>query len=76
MNRVVGGSMPAEIWRDIMTGAHAAGAAAAVRAAPATADYAPQEPGYPQDRIADDFIARALGDDTAATGSIDQLMQR
>jgi penicillin-binding protein 1A len=77
MNRVVGGSMPAEIWRDIMMGAHAGRQPMPLSgAAPATADYAPQEPGYPQNRIADDFIARALGDDAAATGSIDQLMQR
>ncbi len=64
MNRVVGGSMPAEIWRDIMMGAHAGRQPLPLSgAAPATADYAPQEPGYPQDRIADDFIARALVDE-------------
>ena len=77
MNRVVGGSMPAEIWRDIMMGAHAGRQPLPLSGvAPATTDYAPQEPGYPRDRIADEFIARALVDEPAATGSIDQLMQR
>jgi hypothetical protein len=42
----------------------------------APAIYAAQEPVYPQDRIADDFIARALGGQAGDTGSIDQLMQR
>ena len=77
MNRVVGGSLPAEIWREIMLGAHAGKPAAA--AAWRRADggrRARQEPVYPQERIADDFIARALGGGAGDTGSIDQLMAR
>jgi len=77
MNRVVGGSLPAEIWREIMLGAHASKPPLPLSGAePATAAYVPQEPVYPQERIADDFIARALVGPAGDTGSIDQLMQR
>ena len=75
MNRVVGGSLPAEIWREIMLGAHAGKPPLSLTGA-APAIYVSQEPGYPQDRIADDFIARALGSEAGDTGSTDQLMQR
>ena len=44
-------------------------------AEPTAADVA-AEPVYPQERIADDFIARALGGGAGDTGSIDQLMAR
>jgi penicillin-binding protein 1A len=74
MNRVVGGSLPAEIWREIMIRAHTGRQPLPLSGAePATAMWAPQEPAYPQDRIGDDFIAGALGD--GATGSIEQLIQ-
>ena len=77
MNRVVGGSLPAEIWREIMLGAHAGKQPLPLPGAqPATANYAPADPGYPQEPIADDFIARAIGGEAGDTGSIDQLMQR
>jgi penicillin-binding protein 1A len=77
MNRVVGGSLPAEIWRDIMLGAHAGRQPLPLSgAAPASTVYVPPEPVYPQERIADDFIARAIGAGAADTGSIDGLMAR
>jgi penicillin-binding protein 1A len=73
MNRVVGGSLPAEIWREIMTRAHTGRQPLPLSGAePATATWVP---AYPQDRIGDDFIAGALGDGTGATGSIEQLIQ-
>lgn len=77
MNRVVGGSLPAEIWREIMIGAHAGKPPLPLAgAAPVTAN-ADAGPGHPQERIADDFIARALGDaPVSATGSIEQLISR
>ena len=77
MNRVVGGSLPADIWREIMMGAHAGRLLLPLSGAePATAVYLPQAPAYPPERIADDFIARAVGGDAADTGSIDELMSR
>ena len=77
MNRVVGGSLPAEIWREIMIGAHAGRQPLPLAGAePATAGYVTQEPVYPEERIADDFIARAVGAGAADTGSIDGLMAR
>ena len=77
MNRVVGGSLPAEIWRDIMIGAHAGRQPLPLTGAePPTAVYVPLEPVYPQERIADDFIARALGSGAPDTGSIDGLINR
>jgi penicillin-binding protein 1A len=76
MNRVVGGSLPAQMWREIMLGAHAGKQPLPlVGATPAPAVAAP-EPVYPQEPIADDFIARALvGAPVSDTGSIDQLIQ-
>jgi penicillin-binding protein 1A len=77
MHRVVGGSLPAEMWREIMLGAHAGKAPLPLSgAAPMTAEWAPA-PGYPQERIEADFIARALATEPAAdTGSIDRLIDR
>ena len=73
MNRVVGGSLPAEIWREIMTRAHTGLQPLPLSGAePATATW---EPAYPQDRIGDDFIAGALGNGAGATGSIEQLIR-
>ena len=77
MNRVVGGSLPAEIWREIMTRAHIGRRPLPLSGAePATATWAPPEPAYPQNWIGDDFIAGALGDAADATGSIEQLIGR
>ena len=76
MNRVVGGSLPAEIWREIMLGAHAGKPPLPLPGAEPTGADVAAEPVYPQERIADDFIARALGGGAGDTGSIDQLMAR
>ena len=77
MNRVVGGALPAEIWREIMIGAHAGRQPLPLSGAePPTAVSVAPEPVYPQERIADDFIARAIGAGAANTGSIDGLMAR
>lgn len=69
MNRVVGGSLPAEIWREIMIGAHAGKPPVPLAGA---------EPlrGYPAEPIGDDFIARAVGTGASDTGSIDQLINQ
>jgi len=69
MNRVVGGSLPADIWREVMLSAHerqpaplqAAGATGAVPQAPA-----PGAMAHPQEAIGEDFISRALRDAPAA----------
>lgn len=78
MNRVVGGSLPAEIWRAIMLGAHAGKAPLPLSGAPA--DRMPRvarDVVYPEDRIADDFVARALTDaPVSETGSIGALSDR
>ncbi len=77
MNRVAGGGLPAEIWRDIMIGAHAGRQPLPLSGAePAMAVYVPPEPVYPPERIADDFIARAVGAGDADTGSIDGLINQ
>jgi penicillin-binding protein 1A len=77
MNRVVGGSLPAEIWRAIMARAHIGRRPLPLSGAePPTATWVPQGPAYPQNRIGDDFIASALGDAARATGSIEQLIGR
>jgi penicillin-binding protein 1A len=79
MNRVVGGSLPADIWRAIMLGAHAGKMPLPLSGTDAATAFIapPQEPLYPQDRISENFISRALDDAPASeTGSIDQLMAR
>jgi penicillin-binding protein 1A len=66
MNRVVGGSLPADIWREVMLAAHEARPPAplqgvvtsSVSQPPAT----PAPATHPQEGIGDDFIARALQD--------------
>jgi penicillin-binding protein 1A len=64
MNRVAGGSLPAEIWRDVMIAAHQgkpptplAGTMPGVIPPPPPA---PLDPAYPTSSIDTDFIARAL----------------
>lgn len=62
MNRVVGGTLPARIWREIMLAAHVgkpALALSATSAPPRTGQAAPPA-SYPSEAISDDFIARAL----------------
>jgi penicillin-binding protein 1A len=71
MNHVVGGSLPAEIWRTVMLAAHEGKsprplAGTAVVGAPlgAPLDTHPPQP------IAEDFIARALQDRPTAVGDV------
>jgi penicillin-binding protein 1A len=72
MNRVVGGSLPAEVWRTIMLSAHAGKIPRPLWGQPDEAIRMAHE-AYPDDRIADDFIARATsGDPISDTGSIEQ----
>lgn len=66
MNRVVGGTLPAEIWRQVMLAAGAGQAYIARSAPPVTAAT---DGAYPDGRIGDDFIARALADG-ADTGAL------
>lgn len=67
MNHVVGGTLPAEIWRQVMLAA-GAGQAYIARSAP-TVTAATDDGAYPDGRIGDDFIARALADG-ADTGTL------
>lgn len=76
MNRVVGGSLPAEIWRHIMMGPsapirapHAQQPVAQATPLPALpqASTPPDSDDYPSERIAEDFIARALDTDGVTT---------
>lgn len=69
MNRVTGGGLPADIWRDVMQVAHAH---ASPRALAGTLTAAPhREAGvkHPAERIEDDFIASVLGEATDAAGT-------
>ena len=68
MNRVVGGSLPAEIWREIMIARACRQGAAAAAGRRAGGGRRAAEPVYPQERIADDFIARALGGEAQTVG--------
>ena len=72
MNRVVGGSLPAEVWRAIMLSAHAGWTPRPLDGAPTAAPaVVANEVGFPSERIGDDFIARAMGEDPVSdTGSI------
>ena len=66
MNRVVGGSLPADIWRDVMIAAHQ-GKVPLPLAGTAPPAAAPTFV-YPQERIGEDFIARALGGEAQTVG--------
>lgn len=76
MNRVVGGSLPAEVWRAIMIGAHANKPPLPLSGQPPAAAQVAHEIGYPEGRIGDDFVARAIEDAPVDTGSIDLLEKR
>jgi len=69
MNRVVGGTLPAEIWRQVMLAAGAGQAFVARSTPPETSATVPADSTYPAARIEDDFIARALVD-SSDTGAI------
>jgi penicillin-binding protein 1A len=78
MNRVVGGSLPAEIWREIMIGAHAGKPPVPLAGAEPSRVAGPLR-GYPAEPIGDDFIARALLEQPqppSETGSVEQLLAR
>ena len=66
MNRVVGGSLPADIWREVMLAAHEARPPAplqgVVTSSVSQPPAAPVPATHPQEGIGDDFIARALQD--------------
>jgi penicillin-binding protein 1A len=67
MNRVVGGSLPADIWREVMVAAHEAWPPAPLPGGVVTSSVsqppaAPAPATHPQEGIGDDFIARALQD--------------
>ncbi len=76
MNRVVGGSLPAEVWRAIMIGAHAGKQPLPLSGQPPAGPQVAHEIGYPEGRIGDDFVARAIEDAPVDTGSIDLLEKR
>ena len=73
MNRVVGGSLPAEIWREIMLAAHEGMPAVPLASEPPVGFVPPKS--HPREAIGEDFIARALGE-TEATGSIGSQSSR
>jgi penicillin-binding protein 1A len=56
MNKVMGGSLPARLWRDAMLYAHEGGASASLSGSEQRANVAPM---MPRERIGADFIARA-----------------
>jgi penicillin-binding protein 1A len=64
MNRVVGGSLPADIWHDVMLAAHNGRQPAPLQGVVTSSlpqAAPPQAPAaHPQEAIGDDFIARAL----------------
>ena len=73
MHRVMGGSLPARLWRDVMALAHEgrgpvplapmATAAVAARGERIDADRSDVRPLLPREQIEADFIARALADE-------------
>ena len=63
MRRVTGGSLPAMIWREVMTAAHEQLKPAALPGTGhALASPGGEAPMLPAERIGDDFVARALDD--------------
>ena len=69
MNRVVGGSLPADIWHEVMLSAHEGRQPAPLQGV--VTSSLPEPPAtqvpatHPQEAIGDDFIARALQDSEA-----------
>jgi len=62
MSRVVGGGLPADIWRDVMLAAHAGKKPLPLAGTAWTAPPGPVGHAHPVEPIGDDFIARALAD--------------
>jgi penicillin-binding protein 1A len=84
MNRVVGGSLPADIWHEVMLAAHQGREPPPLQGVVTSSlpqAAAPLPPGaamHPQEAIGDDFIARALqGSEAPAeeTGSRAELRE-
>jgi penicillin-binding protein 1A len=78
MNRVVGGSLPADIWREVMLAAHEARPPAPLQGV-VTSSVSPAAPApvaHPQEGIGDDFIARALQDAPPAPEETDAAESR
>ena len=84
MNRVVGGSLPADIWHEVMLAAHQGREPPPLQGVvtsslpPAAAPLSPGAAMHPQEAIGDDFIARALQGSEApagATGSRAELRE-
>ena len=69
MNRVVGGSLPADIWREVMLAAHEGRQPVPLQGVVTASVPQPPAAAHPQEAIGDDFIARALQD--APTNSED-----
>ena len=67
MNKVMGGSLPARLWHDVMLVAHEGGAPSAATAARAKRPAA--EPLMPRERIGSEFVDRAVGEDGNAASS-------
>lgn len=74
MNHVVGGSLPAEVWRAIMLSAHAGKTPLPLSGQPPAEAFEVAREMYPEKGIADDFVARAIDHALAAdTASIDKF---
>jgi penicillin-binding protein 1A len=63
MNKVVGGSLPARLWHDVMLAAHEGGSASASLVARAQSGA---QPLLPRERIGSDFVDRMAGGDRSA----------
>ena len=62
MNKVMGGSLPARLWHDIMLVAHENRApSAAMLAAPGQPGEQRVRPLLPRERIGSDFVDRVVG---------------
>jgi hypothetical protein len=66
MNKVVGGSLPARLWHDVMLVAHEGGVPSA---ATQPARNGKLEPLMPRERIGSEFVDRAVGEDGNAASS-------
>ncbi len=66
MNKVVGGSLPARLWHDVMLVAHEGGAPSV---AMQPARNGQPEPLMPRERIGSEFVDRAVGEDGNAASS-------
>jgi penicillin-binding protein 1A len=69
MNKVMGGSLPARLWHDVMLAAHEGGSASAPLAARGQAGEQRAQPLLPRERIGSDFVDRVAGGDRGAASS-------